>query len=39
MGIGEAIARALAKSGTNLILISRSEVGLREPTLSILWLI
>lgn len=26
MGIGEALARALAKSGASLILISRSEV-------------
>ena len=26
MGIGASIAKALAKSGTNMILISRSEV-------------
>lgn len=26
MGIGEAIAKALAKEGANLILLSRSEV-------------
>lgn len=37
MGIGEATARALAKAGANLILLSRSEV---HPTLtdtSLIW--
>lgn len=28
MGIGEATARALAKAGANLILLSRSEVSI-----------
>ena len=33
MGIGEAIARSLAKEGANLILLSRSEVGCTQKTI------